>query len=145
MQIFFIKRWVVKYFFTPKKKKWNKSEKFDHSTFFLTGADLLSEHLEKLQHYPSLSMPVFPLRQRIVLAIERPGSSTTCALPPPNPSQETNREALQPSTSCPRKKGRCQVCPAKNDRKTKTVCLQCQKFLCREHSLILCATCHYQP
>ncbi|GFO17729.1 PiggyBac transposable element-derived protein 4 [Plakobranchus ocellatus] len=33
------------------------------------------------------------------------------------------------------KQKRCTYCPAKKDRKTKTVCNNCQRHICQEHSL----------
>lgn len=37
--------------------------------------------------------------------------------------------------------GRCQVCPRKQDRKTKYVCKSCEMFLCLEHANIYCKNC----
>lgn len=39
------------------------------------------------------------------------------------------------------KKKRCFVCPAKKDRKTKTVCEKCLKNICKEHSAVVCCRC----
>lgn len=37
--------------------------------------------------------------------------------------------------------GRCNFCSWKKNRKTKTVCLQCQKPICREHTTTSCPEC----
>ncbi|XP_066904243.1 piggyBac transposable element-derived protein 4-like [Halyomorpha halys] len=37
--------------------------------------------------------------------------------------------------------GRCYVCSRKRDRKTRVVCNTCQKFICKEHYVIVCARC----
>ena len=41
------------------------------------------------------------------------------------------------------KKNRCHICPRQEDRKSKTVCVGCQKFVCREHFHVLCHNCHH--
>lgn len=39
-------------------------------------------------------------------------------------------------------RSRCQVCPYKNDRKTKIVCHSCKKFICSDHQVQLCENCY---
>lgn len=41
----------------------------------------------------------------------------------------------------PNHPGRCYICSRKRDRKTRTVCNKCQKFICKEHYVIICAGC----
>ena len=41
----------------------------------------------------------------------------------------------------PPQKKRCYVCPSKKDRKSKTLCSQCHKNVCNEHSDVVCCQC----
>lgn len=56
----------------------------------------------------------------------------------------TKGEATNEETN-PRKPygvtGRCQICPCKKDRKSKTRCVKCQSFICKEHTVPLCILC----
>ena len=41
----------------------------------------------------------------------------------------------------PKKQKRCGFCPANKDRKTKTICSRCSKFVCGEHTVVICKQC----
>lgn len=43
------------------------------------------------------------------------------------------------------KRSRCQLCDVKKDRKTKTTCYNCAKYICGEHTISLCSTCYELP
>ena len=45
------------------------------------------------------------------------------------------------ASAMPRGKSRCSACPRNRDRKTKTMCQLCQKFLCGEHQVAMCKDC----
>ncbi|KAG8314586.1 hypothetical protein J6590_089755 [Homalodisca vitripennis] len=40
-----------------------------------------------------------------------------------------------------RETGRCVLCPRAKNRKSRTRCPQCQRFICREHTSFACVTC----
>lgn len=54
-----------------------------------------------------------------------------CKIGPPAEPYEERRNIL----------GRCVPCGSKKNRKTKYCCKSCQKFLCMEHTKIICADC----
>ena len=41
----------------------------------------------------------------------------------------------------PKKQKRCGFCPANKDRKTKTICSRWSKFVCGEHTVVICKQC----
>lgn len=49
----------------------------------------------------------------------------------------------EPPAKLPNARKRCQVCPAKKDRKTKHTCQACLKFICPEHIISFCSDCIY--
>lgn len=49
----------------------------------------------------------------------------------------------EPPAKIPNSRKRCQVCPAKKDRKTKHTCQACHKFICPEHIVSFCSDCIY--
>lgn len=55
--------------------------------------------------------------------------------------QNTSEEAEPPTTEKKNKRGRCNVCPRKNDVKTNMNCYLCQKYLCKQHVDFVCSTC----
>ena len=54
-----------------------------------------------------------------------------------NTVEQTRETASEP----PRKEARCTICPSAKDRKTKTVCSKCSKYVCQEHSNVMCIRC----
>ncbi|KAL6456600.1 hypothetical protein MHYP_G00351440 [Metynnis hypsauchen] len=40
-----------------------------------------------------------------------------------------------------RKRGRCQVCPKRNDSKTSNTCVKCKKYVYKEHACTFCTSC----
>jgi hypothetical protein len=46
-----------------------------------------------------------------------------------------------PEYQQPKKKQRCEICPRKTDRKTKTCCSKCRKFVCGNHGNYYCNNC----
>lgn len=52
------------------------------------------------------------------------------------PAEEPQRELNEPPRT-----GRCSICTSRQNRKTKYFCRSCNKFLCLEHSNIVCSVC----
>jgi len=46
---------------------------------------------------------------------------------------------LEPSRKS--RKSRCCICPSTKDRKTRTLCVRCQGYVCGEHSIVYCTSC----
>ncbi|XP_055010215.1 piggyBac transposable element-derived protein 4-like [Boleophthalmus pectinirostris] len=53
--------------------------------------------------------------------------------------EEEQQQDNRPKTSNKRK--RCQICPSKKDRKTQTVCSECNKYMCGQCSVQFCQPC----
>lgn len=47
----------------------------------------------------------------------------------------------EPPAKVPNVRKRCQICPAKKDRKTYNTCRNCNKYICIEHALLYCVEC----
>lgn len=59
------------------------------------------------------------------------------------PSGSRASTSTTPTTPPASKRKRCQVCPSNKDRKTNTLCLDCRKYICKEHTktATFCNTC----
>lgn len=53
----------------------------------------------------------------------------------------TEQSSEEPPIKRPNVRKRCQVCPANKDRKTNHTCQSCNKYICPEHIIPLCADC----
>ncbi|KAL1251677.1 hypothetical protein QQF64_019473 [Cirrhinus molitorella] len=50
-------------------------------------------------------------------------------------------EIPEVNTAGGKKRKRCEMCPPRSGNKTSTMCVKCQKFICRKHTIDLCASC----
>lgn len=63
------------------------------------------------------------------------------------PYRERRSAAHRPMTTAPPagdeqpKKGRCHLCPRSSDRKSRIVCISCNKNICSSHSITKCSRC----
>ena len=64
-----------------------------------------------------------------------------CPEPQPGPQQPPAKAAKTDRSA--KKQKRCSYCPAKKDRKTKTVCntCTCERHICQDHAVFLCQNC----
>lgn len=103
-------------------KDWN-SGTLTRRRIFLEklGYALVKSHIERRQCLPRTSTAAATVVKDI-------HTEAHCAAPPV--VQTTGR-----------KRGRCQVCPNRNDSKTSNTCLKCKKYICKEHTCTLCTSC----
>ncbi|XP_051982284.1 piggyBac transposable element-derived protein 4-like [Xyrauchen texanus] len=100
-------------------KDWN-SGKLSRRRIFLEqlGYELVKPHIE---------------RRRCL-----PRASTAAATVVKDIQMETHTPLVQTAS---RKRGRCQVCPNRNDTKTSNTCVKCKKYICKEHTHTSCTSC----
>lgn len=93
-------------------------------------------HMSRRNFLKSLAMSL------ITPQLERRGDIVTLGIPIRNRIQEILGTSEDPAGasqySVP---GRCHFCSSRKNRKTKTQCVQCQKYICREHTSPLCPEC----
>ena len=70
-----------------------------------------------------------------------PRASTAAATVVKDIQTETDTPTPPVDQTAGRKRGRCQVCPNRNDSKTINTCVKCKKYVCKEHACTLCTSC----
>ncbi|KAJ8968945.1 hypothetical protein NQ314_002037 [Rhamnusium bicolor] len=83
----------------------------------------------------SLIQPYIVRRREILTLLITMRNRIKKILKEPSESTETGQHSVQ---------GRCHFCSWKRNRKTKTQCVQCQKYICREHTTQFCPACMEQ-
>lgn len=103
-------------------KDWN-IRKLSQSRIFLEqlGYALVKPHIERRQCLPRASTAAATVVKDIQTKTHTPTSPVV---------QTTGR-----------KRGRCQICPYRNDSKTSNTCVKCKKYVCKEHAQTLCTSC----
>ncbi|XP_038128076.1 piggyBac transposable element-derived protein 4-like [Cyprinodon tularosa] len=103
-------------------KDWNRG-KLSRRRLFLEelGNALVRPQIERRQSLPRAS----PVAAAIVRDIQR----------------EKNTPTPPVAQTAGKKRGRCQVCPTRNDCKTSMTCSKCKKYVCKEHAHTLCTSC----
>lgn len=71
---------------------------------------------------------------------QTPSKSSTPSKSPASQKSAKRKRSPSPPAATPRK--RCSFCPTKKDRKTKMQCAKCTRYICGEHSSIICTDCN---
>jgi len=103
-------------------KDWN-SGKLNRRRLFLEqlGYALVQPHIKRRETLPRASAAA----ATVVKDIQR----------------ETHTPTPPVAQTAGKKRGRCQVCPTRNDSKTSNTCVKCKKYVCKEHTHIFCGSC----
>ena len=130
---------------TQMHPKWNETVAKHRRRLFIKelGMSLIKNQMQSRLSIPGLSLP---LRQLIEECLRDPndneieGGSPTAA-DESQGSENGDGACVQPKKRPARKRARCNLCPRKNDIKTRTVCSICSAHVCEKHCSVVCATC----
>ena len=95
-------------------------------------------HIQRRQGVPTLQNQV---KENIASVLKALSSTEKGKPQPKKASKGKKRKAEDEVEPTKKQQKRCGICPAKRDRKTRTKCSSCSRFICGEHTVVCCVVC----